>query len=131
MSLAITWRAPHFAAIYFRQPCKIHRVVRRGRVQPEHHGRRAAHGDVPSSTKERELLITDVGECQERAPGAPGQGSPVTISVRPETLTASSTVPSGWNRFPATVERIVFRGMLLRADGSEVFEARESGALGL
>ncbi len=43
---------------------------------------------------------------------APGQGMPVTISIRPETLTASSTVPSGWNRFPATVERIVFRGEL-------------------
>jgi ABC-type Fe3+/spermidine/putrescine transport system ATPase subunit len=44
--------------------------------------------------------------------GAPGQGSPVTISIRPETLTASPTVPAGWNRFPATVERIVFRGEL-------------------
>ena len=48
----------------------------------------------------------------QSTPGQPGQGTPVTISIRPETLTASSTVPAGWNRFPATVERIVFRGEL-------------------
>jgi ABC-type Fe3+/spermidine/putrescine transport system ATPase subunit len=40
------------------------------------------------------------------------QGSPVTISVRPETLSLGPTTPAGWNRFPATIERIVFRGDL-------------------
>ena len=39
-------------------------------------------------------------------------GVPVTISVRPETLSVGPTIPTGWNRFPATVERIVFRGDL-------------------
>jgi ABC-type Fe3+/spermidine/putrescine transport system ATPase subunit len=57
------------------------------------------------------IVRTPLGRLIARSmPGAPGPGAPVTISVRPETLTASSTVPSGWNRFPATVERIVFRG---------------------
>jgi ABC-type Fe3+/spermidine/putrescine transport system ATPase subunit len=45
-------------------------------------------------------------------PGPTGQGSPVTISIRPETLSSSTTIPAGWNRFPATIERVVFRGEL-------------------
>ena len=45
-------------------------------------------------------------------PGAPGQGTPVTISVRPDTLAVATTVPAGWNRFPATIEGILFRGGL-------------------
>jgi ABC-type Fe3+/spermidine/putrescine transport system ATPase subunit len=39
-------------------------------------------------------------------------GTPVTVSVRPETLLLGPTIPAGWNRFPATVERITFRGGL-------------------
>lgn len=59
------------------------------------------------------IVRTPLGRLIARStPGAPGPGVPVTISVRPETLSASSTVPAGWNRFPATVERIVFRGEL-------------------
>ncbi len=38
------------------------------------------------------------------------QGAPVTISIRPETVSLGPTIPSGWNRFPATVERIIFKG---------------------
>jgi ABC-type Fe3+/spermidine/putrescine transport system ATPase subunit len=45
-------------------------------------------------------------------PGDAGPGTPVTISVRPETFAVGPTVPAGWNRFPATIERIVFRGAL-------------------
>lgn len=45
-------------------------------------------------------------------PAYPTQGSSVTISVRPETLSLGPTIPAGWNRFPATIERIVFRGAL-------------------
>jgi ABC-type Fe3+/spermidine/putrescine transport system ATPase subunit len=37
-------------------------------------------------------------------------GTPVTVSIRPESLTWGSTVPAGSNRFPATVERLVFLG---------------------
>ncbi len=40
------------------------------------------------------------------------QGTPVTISIRPETLVFGPTIPPGWNRFPATIERIMFRGEL-------------------
>ena len=67
----------------------------------------------PSDLRGEMIVRTPLGRLIARSgPGVPGQGTPVTISVRPETLTASSTVPAGWNRFPATVERIVFRGEL-------------------
>jgi hypothetical protein len=59
------------------------------------------------------VVRTPLGRLIARSvPGAPGPGAPITISVRPETITATTTVPAGWNRFPATVERIVFRGEL-------------------
>jgi putative spermidine/putrescine transport system ATP-binding protein len=45
-------------------------------------------------------------------PGQAGPGAPVTISVRPETVSLGPSTPPGWNRFPATVERIIFRGEL-------------------
>ncbi len=45
-------------------------------------------------------------------PTLPAQGSSVTISVRPETLSLGPTIPVGWNRFPATIERMVFCGEL-------------------
>jgi ABC-type Fe3+/spermidine/putrescine transport system ATPase subunit len=48
----------------------------------------------------------------QMSPGQTPQGTPVTISVRPETLLLGPTIPLGWNRFPATVERITFRGEL-------------------
>ena len=34
----------------------------------------------------------------------------MTISIRPETLRLGPTIPPDWNRFPATIERIIFRG---------------------
>jgi spermidine/putrescine transport system ATP-binding protein len=37
-------------------------------------------------------------------------GTPVTVSIRPESLSISPVVPPGANRFPATVERLVFMG---------------------
>jgi ABC-type Fe3+/spermidine/putrescine transport system ATPase subunit len=40
------------------------------------------------------------------------QGTPVTVTVRPDTLAFGPTIPPGWNRFPATIERIEFRGEL-------------------
>jgi ABC-type Fe3+/spermidine/putrescine transport system ATPase subunit len=45
-------------------------------------------------------------------PGQPAPGAPVTISVRPETVSLGPSTPAGWNRFPATIERIIFRGEL-------------------
>jgi ABC-type Fe3+/spermidine/putrescine transport system ATPase subunit len=59
------------------------------------------------------VVRTPLGRLIGRSgPGTPGQGAPVTISVRPETLAIASTVPAGWNRFPATIEGITFRGAL-------------------
>ena len=34
----------------------------------------------------------------------------MTISIRPETLALGPSIPADWNRFPATIERIIFRG---------------------
>ena len=42
----------------------------------------------------------------------PAQGASVTLSIRPETLSVGPTTPAGWNRFPVTIERIVFRAEL-------------------
>ena len=59
------------------------------------------------------VVRTPLGRLIGRsAPGIPGHGTPVTISVRPDTLAVTSTVPAGWNRFPATIEGILFRGGL-------------------
>lgn len=48
-------------------------------------------------------------------------GTPVTVSIRPEALSIGPAVPPGSNRFPATVERLVFLGEVrqvhLRAPG--------------
>lgn len=46
--------------------------------------------------------------------GEPASGSPVTISIRPESLMLGANVPAGSNRFPATVERLVFLGEVRR-----------------
>jgi ABC-type Fe3+/spermidine/putrescine transport system ATPase subunit len=59
------------------------------------------------------VVRTPVGRLiGQMIPGQTLQGTPVTVSVRPETLLLGPTTPSGWNRFPATIERITFRGGL-------------------
>ena len=74
------------------------------------------HGQVDSNGNEarREVVVrTPLGRLVAKAPGllsSLAQGTPVTISIRPETLSPGPVVPSDFNRFPATIERIVFRG---------------------
>ena len=59
------------------------------------------------------VVRTPVGRLiGQMIPGQMLQGTPVTVSVRPETLLLGPTIPAGWNRFPATIERITFRGGL-------------------
>jgi ABC-type Fe3+/spermidine/putrescine transport system ATPase subunit len=45
-------------------------------------------------------------------PGYASPGTPVTIAIRPETVSVGPSTPPGWNRFHATIERIIFRGEL-------------------
>ncbi|MFO0908538.1 MAG: ABC transporter ATP-binding protein [Isosphaeraceae bacterium] len=42
--------------------------------------------------------------------GDPAPGTPVTLSIRPEALSVGGAVPADANRFPATIERLVFLG---------------------
>lgn len=42
------------------------------------------------------------------------RSTPVTIAIRPEALSLAPTAPGDANRFPATVERIIFQGSTLR-----------------
>jgi ABC-type Fe3+/spermidine/putrescine transport system ATPase subunit len=83
------------------------------------------HVDGGASAVElrREVVVrTPLGRLVASAtvPGL-SQGMPVTLSIRPEALSIGPTIPQDWNRFPATVERIVFRGstrqLVLRGPG--------------
>lgn len=59
------------------------------------------------------VVRTPIGRLIGRSHSVPvEQGTPVTVTVRPETLGFSPTIPAGWNRFPAMIERIEFRGEL-------------------
>jgi len=71
----------------------------------------------------KEVVVrTPVGRLVARA-SVPGvsPATPVTISIRPETLALGPSVPADSNRFPATIERVVFHGgsreILLRGPG--------------
>ncbi len=67
--------------------------------------------NLPGDPRGEVIVRTPLGRLiAQGTTGLSGPGAPVTISVRPECLTVAASVPAGWNRFPATVERIVFRG---------------------
>ncbi len=71
----------------------------------------------------REVVVrTPVGRLVARANlPALSASTPVTVSIRPESLALGPGVPSDANRFPATIERITFQGstrrILLRGPG--------------
>jgi ABC-type Fe3+/spermidine/putrescine transport system ATPase subunit len=76
--------------------------------------------DGNSSTSRREVVVrTPLGRLVAKASTSGASLSPgnaVTISIRPETLSLGPSIPADWNRFPATIERIVFRGALRELD---------------
>jgi ABC-type Fe3+/spermidine/putrescine transport system ATPase subunit len=51
-----------------------------------------------------------IGQTSAAPSGDLPAGAPVTVSIRPESLSIGPNVPQGSNRFPATVERLVFLG---------------------
>ncbi|WP_165247808.1 ABC transporter ATP-binding protein [Paludisphaera soli] len=71
----------------------------------------------------REVVVrTPVGRLVARSNlPSPSASTPVTVSIRPESLALGPGVPSDANRFPATIERITFQGstrrILLRGPG--------------
>jgi ABC-type Fe3+/spermidine/putrescine transport system ATPase subunit len=70
--------------------------------------------DGAGNESRREVVVrTPLGRLVAKSVGTLStlaSGTPVTISIRPETLSLGPTVPPDWNRFPATIERIIFRG---------------------
>jgi ABC-type Fe3+/spermidine/putrescine transport system ATPase subunit len=59
------------------------------------------------------IVRTPLGRLIGRAAGGVlAAGAPVTVAIRPETLSLAAAIPPGSNRFPASVERIAFRGEL-------------------
>jgi ABC-type Fe3+/spermidine/putrescine transport system ATPase subunit len=62
-----------------------------------------ARGEVVVRTTLGRLIGHSLGD-------PPQQGSPVTVSIRPEALSIGPHVPHDANRFAATVERLVFLG---------------------
>jgi ABC-type Fe3+/spermidine/putrescine transport system ATPase subunit len=57
------------------------------------------------------LVRTPLGSLSaSNGGGAPPPGTPVSLSIRPESVRVSADLVSGTNRFPATIERLIFRG---------------------
>ena len=95
------------------------------------------NGEHGGGEPRREVVVrTPVGRLVAKAtfPGLTA-ATPVTISIRPESLTLGPGVPVDSNRFPATIERIIFHGgsreVLLRGPGdwpvtAVVFQSRSA-----
>jgi ABC-type Fe3+/spermidine/putrescine transport system ATPase subunit len=71
-------------------------------------------GQVEGTDARGEVVVrTTLGRLIGHAVGAPPpQGTPVTLSIRPEALSIGPHVPPDANRFAATVERLVFLGQV-------------------
>lgn len=69
-------------------------------------------GQVESADSRGEVVVrTPFGRMVGQSNGsALTQGSPVTVSIRPESVALGPTVPPDSNRFAATIERLVFLG---------------------
>ena len=69
-------------------------------------------GQVESSDVRGEVVVrTPFGRMVGQAANGPlVQGSPVTVSIRPEAVSLGPTIPPDSNRFAATIERLVFLG---------------------
>lgn len=72
-------------------------------------------GDASERTGREVVVRAPIGRLVART-NLPdlNRSTPVTIAIRPEALSLEATSPGDANRFPATVERIVFQGSTLR-----------------
>lgn len=73
-------------------------------------------GQVEGTDPRGDLVVrTPLGRLLGRAVAGPlPEGTPVTISIRPEALSIGPQVPPDANRFAATLERQVFQGEIRR-----------------
>jgi ABC-type Fe3+/spermidine/putrescine transport system ATPase subunit len=69
-------------------------------------------GQVEATDSRGDVVVrTPFGRLIGQTSAGPlASGTPVTVAIRPESLTMGATVPAGSNRFPATVERLIFLG---------------------
>lgn len=69
-------------------------------------------GQVEASDARGEVVVrTPFGRMVGQASGGPlTQGAPVTVSIRPEAIALGPAALPDSNRFPATIERLVFLG---------------------
>ncbi len=75
------------------------------------------HGQVDGVDSQGEIVVkTPLGRLVGRgsASAETPQGASVSVSIRPEALGMSSSVPPNCNRFQATIDRKVFSGELRR-----------------
>jgi len=69
-------------------------------------------GQVESGDSKGEVVVrTPFGRMVGRSLNGPlPSGSPVTVSIRPDSICVGPSIPPGSNRFAATIERLVFLG---------------------
>ncbi len=69
-------------------------------------------GHVETSDPKGDVVVrTPFGRMVgQTLPGGIASGSPVTVSIRPESISLGPAIPADSNRFAATVERMVFLG---------------------
>jgi ABC-type Fe3+/spermidine/putrescine transport system ATPase subunit len=76
------------------------------------------HGQVEGTDARGDLIVrTPLGRLIGQSTSGPlPSGAPVTLAIRPESISLGPTVPAGANRFAATLERQTFLGEVRQVD---------------